>query len=144
VHHGPKTARCKKDESHDHAQSALIHACLNDGPFCHSRLGFMCDITLLRSAYITPHYVAGHVLLGLTAICACLIGLVATIVHQTRNTFSTKEHWLWCYRVIFLGPMTVLQGIYDLVSSDASARLATGIILIYIGVVCYSIFPKVG
>ncbi|WP_223346539.1 DUF2776 family protein, partial [Escherichia coli] len=37
---------------------------------------------------------------GLTAICACLIGLVATIVHQTRNTFSTKEHWLWCYWVI--------------------------------------------
>ncbi|EFC4467879.1 DUF2776 domain-containing protein, partial [Escherichia coli] len=92
---------------------------------------------------ITPHYVAGHVLLGLTAICACLIGLVATIVHQTRNTFSTKEHWLWCYWVIFLGSITVLQGIYVLVSSDASARLAPGIILICLGMICYSIFSKV-
>lgn len=106
-------------------------------------LGFIWSITLLRSADITPHYVAGHVLLGLTAICACLIGLVATIVHQTRNTFSTKEHWLWCYWVIFLGSITVLQGIYVLVSSDASARLAPGIILICLGMICYSIFSKV-
>lgn len=59
--------------------------------------------------------------MGLTAICACLIGLVATIVHQTRNTFSVKEHWLWCYWVILLGSLTIIFGIYVLISSDASA-----------------------
>ncbi|HBI2596392.1 TPA: DUF2776 family protein, partial [Escherichia coli] len=117
--------------------------CLIAVPVLLTLLGFIWSITLLRSADITPHYVAGHVLLGLTAICACLIGLVATIVHQTRNTFSTKEHWLWCYWVIFLGSITVLQGIYVLVSSDASARLAPGIILICLGMICYSIFSKV-
>ncbi|EAA0842853.1 DUF2776 family protein, partial [Shigella boydii] len=34
-------------------------------------------------------------------------------------------------------------GIYVLVSSDASARLAPGIILICLGMICYSIFSKV-
>ncbi|HAI9490206.1 TPA: DUF2776 domain-containing protein [Escherichia coli] len=87
--------------------------------------------------------IAGHVLMGLTAICACLIGLVATIVHQTRNTFSVKEHWLWCYWVILLGSLTIIFGIYVLISSDASARLAPGIILICLGMICYSIFSKV-
>lgn len=81
--------------------------------------------------------------MGLTAICACLIGLVATIVHQTRNTFSVKEHWLWCYWVILLGSLTIIFGIYVLISSDASARLAPGIILICLGMICYSIFSKV-
>lgn len=73
--------------------------------------------------------------MGLTAICACLIGLVATIVHQTRNTFSVKEHWLWCYWVILLGSLTIIFGIYVLISSDASARLAPGIILICLGMI---------
>ncbi|MDW4773093.1 DUF2776 domain-containing protein, partial [Escherichia coli] len=49
----------------------------------------------------------------------------------------------WCYWVIILGSITVLQGIYVLVSSDASARLAPGIILICLGMICYSIFSKV-
>src|SRR5699024_12630703 len=66
-----------------------------------------------------------------------------TTLFRSRNTFSTKEHWLWCYWVIFLGSITVLQGIYVLVSSDASARLAPGIILICLGMICYSIFSKV-
>lgn len=120
----PKNAAgSKSDGTPVQAYSSLIGNCLIAVPVLLTLLGFIWSITLLRSADITPHYVAGHVLLGLTAICACLIGLVATIVHQTRNTFSTKEHWLWCYWVIFLGSITVLQGIYVLVSSDASARL---------------------
>lgn len=140
----PKNAAgSKSDGTPVQAYSSLIGNCLIAVPVLLTLLGFIWSITLLRSADITPHYVAGHVLLGLTAICACLIGLVATIVHQTRNTFSTKEHWLWCYWVIFLGSITVLQGIYVLVSSDASARLAPGIILICLGMICYSIFSKV-
>lgn len=104
------------------AYSSLIGNCLIAVPLLLTVFGFIWSVTLLRSANITPHYVAGHVLLGLTAICACLIGLVATIVHQTRNTFSEKEHWLWCYWVILLGTLTVIQGIYVLVSSDESAQ----------------------
>ncbi|WP_117135036.1 DUF2776 family protein, partial [Klebsiella variicola] len=59
------------------------------------------------------------------------------------NTFSVKEHWLWCYWVILLGSLTIIFGIYVLISSDASARLAPGIILICLGMICYSIFSKV-
>ncbi len=103
----PKNAAgSKSDGTPVQAYSSLIGNCLIAVPVLLTLLGFIWSITLLRSADITPHYVAGHVLLGLTAICACLIGLVATIVHQTRNTFSTKEHWLWCYWVIFLGSIT--------------------------------------
>ena len=79
------------------AYSSTIGNSLIAVPVLLTLFGFIWSVILLRSADITPHYVAGHVLMGLTAICACLIGLVATIVHQTRNTFSVKEHWLWCY-----------------------------------------------
>ena len=140
----PKNAAgSKSDGTPLQAYSSLIGNCLIAVPLLLTVFGFIWSVTLLRSANITPHYVAGHVLLGLTAICACLIGLVATIVHQTRNTFSEKEHWLWCYWVILLGTLTVIQGIYVLVSSDESARLAPGIILICLGMICYSIFSKV-
>ncbi len=94
-------------------------------------LGFIWSITLLRSADITPHYVAGHVLLGLTAICAVELA-ESPIVHQTRNTFSTNTG-CGVIGLFFSGSITVLQGIYVLVSSDASARLAPGIILICLG-----------
>lgn len=107
----PKNAAgSKSDGTPLQAYSSLIGNCLIAVPLLLTVLGFIWSVTLLRSANITPHYVAGHVLLGLTAICACLIGLVATIVHQTRNTFSEKEHWLWCYWVILLGTLTVIQG----------------------------------
>lgn len=32
--------------------------------------------------------------------------------------FSVKEHWLWCYWVILLGSLTIIFGIYVLISSD--------------------------
>lgn len=102
-------AGSKSDGTPLQAYSSLIGNCLIAVPLLLTVFGFIWSVTLLRSANITPHYVAGHVLLGLTAICACLIGLVATIVHQTRNTFSEKEHWLWCYWVILLGTLTVIQ-----------------------------------
>lgn len=125
------------------AYSSLIGNGLIAVPLLLSIFGFFLSVSLLCSADITPHYVAGYVLMGITAICACLIGLVATIVHQTRNTFSEKEHWLWCYWVILLSSVTVILGIYVLISSDESARLAPGIILICLGMICYSIFSKV-
>ena len=133
----------KSDGTPLQAYSSTIGNCLIAVPVLLTLFGFIWSVILLRSADITPHYVAGHVLMGLTAICACLIGLVATIVHQTRNTFSVKEHWLWCYWVILLGSLTIIFGIYVLISSDASARLAPGIILICLGMICYSIFSKV-
>ncbi|XPE65115.1 hypothetical protein ACNKHU_21635 [Shigella flexneri] len=55
---------------------------------------------MLGRADITPHYVAcylGHRNLCLSNWPCC------HSCRSTRNTFSTKEHWLWCYWVIFLG-----------------------------------------
>lgn len=89
----PKNASgSKSDGTPLQAYSSTIGNCLIAVPVLLTLFGFIWSVILLRSADITPHYVAGHVLMGLTAICACLIGLVATIVHQTRNTFSVKEH----------------------------------------------------
>ena len=102
----PKNASgSKSDGTPLQAYSSTIGNSLIAVPVLLTLFGFIWSVILLRSADITPHYVAGHVLMGLTAICACLIGLVATIVHQTRNTFSVKEHWLWCYWVILLGSL---------------------------------------
>ena len=95
----PKNASgSKSDGTPLQAYSSTIGNCLIAVPVLLTLFGFIWSVILLRSADITPHYVAGHVLMGLTAICAC---------------------------------------------SDASARLAPGIILICLGMICYSIFSKV-
>ncbi len=47
--------------------------------------------TLLADESATPHYVAGHVLMGLAAICSSLIALVATVVRQVRNRFDSPN-----------------------------------------------------
>lgn len=68
--------------------------------------------------------------MGLTAICACLIGLVANYCPSnaeyvlSERTLAVVPYW-----VILLGSLTIIFGIYVLLS-DASACLAPGIILI--------------
>lgn len=63
----PKNAAgSKSDGTPVQAYSSLIGNCLIAVPVLLTLLGFIWSITLLRSADITPHYVAGHVLLGLT------------------------------------------------------------------------------
>lgn len=104
---------------------------------------------LSRSAYLLanegelPFYVAGHVLLGLSLICASLIALVASIVRQISNQFSQGERWLWSYWVLLMGTINILLGIWVLLTDSNPVTLAPGIVLIGLGLICYSISSKV-
>lgn len=100
-------------------------------------------VMLLRREADTPHFVAGHVLLGISAICACLISLVSTVVRQVRNQFDEGERWLWTLWVLLLGTATFGWGLYVLFGSDRSERIAPGCVLLGLGMVCFSIISKV-
>ena len=105
-------------------------------------IGFVLTYRLLVRGDATG-YVAGHVLFGLSVICVCLIALVATIVRQVRNEFSEGERYTWAWVVIIMGAINILLGIFVLISNDQAYRLAPGIVLIGLGLVCYSILSKV-
>ncbi|MGW9229696.1 DUF2776 family protein [Pseudorhizobium sp. NPDC055634] len=98
---------------------------------------------LLRDASVTDHYVAGHVLMGLAAICSSLIALVATVVRQVRNRFDEPERWYWTLWVLLMGSVTLLWGLYVLLGSDRVERIAPGYILLGLAMVCFSIVSKV-
>ncbi|MDL5486768.1 DUF2776 family protein [Microbacterium wangruii] len=98
---------------------------------------------LLTDSAEAPRYVAGHVMMGLGAICASLISLVATVGRQVRNEFDEPERWAWTLWVLLMGSAAILWGVVVLVASDRPERLAPGCILIGLGLVCYSIISKV-
>ena len=87
--------------------------------------------------------VAGHVMFGLSVICAALVSLVASIVRQIRNEFGDAERYRWSWWVIAMGTLNVVLGLVVLFSSDDAARLAPGTVLIGLGLICFSILSKV-
>ncbi len=98
---------------------------------------------LLADSAQAPKYVAGHVMMGLAAICASLISLVATAARQVRNDFDSPERWAWSLWVALLGSVVIAWGLFVLFGSERPERLAPGCILIGLGLICFSILSKV-
>lgn len=90
-----------------------------------------------------PASVAGHVLTGLSLICAALVALVASIVRQVRNEFTDAERFRWTWWVVAMGTINVVLGLFVLLGSDDPGRLAPGTVLIGLGLICFSILSKV-
>lgn len=97
---------------------------------------------LARSETEASYFVAGHVMAGLACICSSLIALVAAIVRQIRNTYTTIEQMWWHRYVLGVGTVSVIWGLAVLTHSDP-AQASTGYIMIGLGLVCYSISSKV-
>ncbi len=110
-------------------------------PLICGAIGFVMTYRLLVRGDAAG-YVAGHVLFGLSAICVSLCALVASIARQIRNVFSEGERYAWSWLVIIMGTINILLGIYVLISSEQPYRLAPGIVLIGLGLICYSILSK--
>ena len=87
--------------------------------------------------------VPGHVMVGLSLVCSALVALVASIVRQVRNEFGDAERYRWSWWVVAMGTVNVVLGLVVLFSSDNSARLAPGTVLIGLGLICFSILSKV-
>ncbi len=125
------------------AYSALVGRLLIAVPLLLFIIGVAWALSLLTHAASAPHFIAGNVLLGLNLICGSLIALVATVVRQVRNQFGERERWHWGIWVMLMGSLAILVGLYDLMSGDPSVRTPPGIVLIGLGMVCYSISSKV-
>ncbi|NDV11804.1 DUF2776 family protein [Crenobacter caeni] len=124
------------------AYSKSVGVALIAVPVVCAAVGFFMAMRIFSEAS-SENYVVGHVLAGLSAICACLVALVATVVRQVRNSFNDTERWYWSGWVFLVGSFCIAWGLLVLVGSSGTERLAPGCLLIGIGMVCYSIISKV-
>ena len=124
------------------AHSRTLGAVMIAVPAVAAVVGFSLAVGLLVRGD-TPGFVAGHVMIGLSAICASLIALVASIVRQVRNEFSDGERFAWAWLVAAAGTVNLLLGLFVLFSSDEPYRLAPGCVLLGLGLICFSILSKV-
>lgn len=106
-------------------------------------IGIVWALKLISSYEIAPHFIAGTVLFGLSLICGSLISLVGTVEHQVRNVFGDLHRWVWGIWVMLMGSIAILVGLYDLISGDPGVRISPAIVMIGLGMVCYSISSKV-
>ncbi len=112
-------------------------------PVAAAAISAVWAIILLMGEAETPDFVAGHVLMGLAAICASLIALVSTVVRQVRNLFDEAERWAWTFWVLLMGTAAFVWGLFVLFGSDRPERIAPGCVLLGLGMICYSIISKV-
>ena len=110
-------------------------------PALFAMAGLVLAVTLYAKAGDAA-LVAGNVMVGLSLICSALVALVASIVRQVRNEFGDAERYRWAWWVVAMGTINVALGLVVLFSSDNSARLAPGTVLIGLGLVCFSILSK--
>ena len=90
------------------------------------------------------YFVAGHVMVGLACICTSLIALVATIARQVRNVFiKGGEPVKWPALVLVMGSVSLLWGLFIILTHADNVKGTTGYIMIGLGLVCYSISSKV-
>ena len=134
-------ARKREDGPPEGAYSRTVGFLLIAVPCVCATIGFALAYTLLSRGG-DSYFVAGHVVFGLSAICASLIALVATIVRQIRNTFTDTERYWWTWLVVLMGTINVGLGLYDLFGETGAFRIAPGVILIGLGMICFSILSK--
>ncbi len=125
------------------AYSATVGGGLILIPVLAATTGVVWATILLTREADTADFVAGHVLMGLSAICASLIALVATVVRQVRNQFGEGERWVWTFWVLLMGSANFAWGLFVLFGSDRPERIAPGCVLLGLGMICFSIISKV-
>jgi len=124
--------------AHSQAASLLMMAV----PLICAIVGFVVAYILFAGG-APADYVAGHVVFGLSIICVSLIALVASVVRQIGNTYGPAERHVWTWFVVLMGSINVCLGLYLLFGTDAAWRIAPGVVLIGLGMICYSILSKV-
>ncbi|CEP40641.1 DUF2776 family protein [Paraclostridium sordellii] len=133
----------KEGEKQEEAFKESTSKTLIAVPIICTLIGFIRGVYLLFSSTTNDHFVAGHVLVGISLVCASLIMLVVSIVKQIQNTFTDKERYKWAIGVAILGTIDILWGIAILIIAKNPAWIAPGYVLIGLGIVCYSILSKV-
>ncbi|MEG1610261.1 MAG: DUF2776 family protein [Bilophila sp.] len=138
----PLNSRAVPEMRPENAFPAGICALLLLIPVVCTLLAWLWGYTALYDVADAAHYVAGHVLVGIGFVCASLIALVASVVHQIQNTYTETERRFWPLFVAAMGSCNLLWGLYVL-SNPSPDAVAPGFVLIGLGFVCYSILSKV-
>jgi len=137
------TARRHEDGPPDDSYGETVGWSLIAVPVAATLVLVVWAAILLAGSSQQPHYIAGHVMMGLAAICSSLIALVGTVVRQVRNRFDEPERWWWSVWVLVMGSATLVWGLFVLLGSDRPERIAPGCILLGLGLICFSIISKV-
>jgi len=123
--------------------SPIAEAVLIAVPVLMAALAWTWAAFLLATETEAPRFIAGHVLAGLAMICTCLIGLVASVVRQVQGTFSERERWVWSWITVAMGALAIGWGSLLILSGPRPFVLAPGLVMIGLGLVCFSILSKV-
>ena len=99
--------------------------------------------TIILSGDEAWNYIAGHVMFGLAAITTCLIGLTHSVVRQAGNTYSNVEGKVWPWLAGMMGAFNIIYGLLIIIMTRDPSYLAPGIVMIGLGLVCWSILSKV-
>jgi hypothetical protein len=105
-------------------------------------------VSLIKGLFLVSksgifYYISGHVLIGISFVCASLIWLVYIIIAQINNQFSLKYKWIYTFFVLFNGIFNILWGIIILIHPISNKAIAPAYVLIGLGLVCFSISSKV-
>ena len=93
---------------------------------------------------IIPYNIAGHVLIGLSLVCASLIWLVFIVLKQINNSYKNGTHkWIFSKMVLLNGAINILWGSYILITNKNSMFITPAFVLIGLGLICWSISSKV-
>jgi hypothetical protein len=137
------SATKKEGQIQENAYSRSVGSIFIAIPIICSLICFIWALFLFKNSSQPDHVIAANVLMGLGAICTSLIALVATVVRQVRNTFKQVERSVWGWLVIIMGSLAVIAGLINLANENASVHIAPGLVLIGLGMICYSISSKV-
>lgn len=100
-------------------------------------------ILLLHADRSPSALVAGTVMGGIACVCTGLIALVASIVRQTRNTYTQTDRRRWPQLVLGMGTAALVWGTIIVIGNIGDKFQDIGCIMIGLGLICYSISSKV-
>jgi hypothetical protein len=100
-------------------------------------------IWMLARASAPDHFVGGHVMLGLACITTSLIGLTHSVFRQATNTQTLTETKLWPAVALAMGAFAIIYGVVLICVDAAGYYFAAGLVMIGLGLICWSIVSKV-
>jgi hypothetical protein len=105
--------------------------------------GWALAVELLVARSTPSRFAAGHVLVGLAAVCTSLIALVVSILRQVQDTYTERDRALWPSLVLLMALLNLVWGVVLVTVENHSYYLTPGLVLIGLGLVCLSIYSKV-
>jgi len=94
---------------------------------------------LLATGRSTDRLVAGSAMLGIACVCTSFVALAAGIVRQVRGAYTLRERGKWIALVLTAGGAAFVFGLILLFAHRGEAVGFTGIVLIGLALVCWSV-----